>query len=130
MKPKTQEWIEKAEGDWATMMREHRVNDNPNYDAVCFHAQQCAEKYLKARLFDADISFRKTHDLLNLLEDILTIETSWTNLEESLSELTIFAVAYRYPGFSATKEQSAKSVKHCGLIRNLVRQVFNLATAD
>ncbi|MGI8884812.1 MAG: HEPN domain-containing protein [Pyrinomonadaceae bacterium] len=130
MKPKTQEWIEKAEGDWATMKREHRVKDDPNYDAICFHAQQCAEKYLKARLFDANVSFRRTHDLLNLLEDILKIETSWTNLEESLSELTIFAVAYRYPGFSATKEQSAKSVENCRLIRDLVRQAFNLSIAD
>lgn len=130
MKPETLEWIEKAEGDWATMMREHRVKSNPNYDAVCFHAQQCVEKYLKGRLFDADVSFRKTHDLLNLLEDILTIEPSWTNLEESLTELTIFAVAYRYPGFSATKEQSAKSVENCRLIRGLVRQSFNLSTAE
>ena len=50
MKPITQEWIDKAEGDWATLMREYRARKNPNYDAVCFHAQQCAEKYLKARL--------------------------------------------------------------------------------
>ena len=42
MNPKTQEWIDKAEGDWATMIREYRVRKNPNYDAVCFHAQQCA----------------------------------------------------------------------------------------
>ncbi len=46
------------------MMREHLVTDNPNYDAVCFHAQQCAEKYMKARLVDADVFLRKTHDLL------------------------------------------------------------------
>ena len=130
MKPKTKEWIEKAEGDWATMMREHQVTDNPNYDAVCFHAQQCAEKYLKARLFDADVFFRKTHDLLNLLDDVSNIEPTWTDLEERLGELTIFAVAYRYPGFSATKEQSAKSVKNCRLIRDLVRQAFNLSTDD
>ena len=85
MKPKTEEWIEKAEGDWATMMREYQVEDHPNYDAICFHAQQCAEKYLKARLFDAGISFRKTHDLLNLFDDISKIETSWTDLEENLA---------------------------------------------
>ncbi|NJL91504.1 MAG: HEPN domain-containing protein [Coleofasciculaceae cyanobacterium SM2_1_6] len=27
----------------------------PNYDAVCFHAQQCFERYLKARLQEAEI---------------------------------------------------------------------------
>ena len=30
--------------------REGRVSKNPSYDGVCFHAPQCAEKYLKARL--------------------------------------------------------------------------------
>jgi HEPN domain-containing protein len=35
-------------GDFATVEREVRARKNPNYDGVCFHAQQCAEKYLKA----------------------------------------------------------------------------------
>ena len=48
MKPETAEWIQKAEGDRGTARREFAVEDTPNYDAVCFHAQQCAEKYLKA----------------------------------------------------------------------------------
>lgn len=55
MKPLTREWIEKAEGDFATASREIRVRKVPNYDAVCFHAQQCAEKYLKALLQEADV---------------------------------------------------------------------------
>jgi HEPN domain-containing protein len=50
MKQITQEWIDKAEGDFATAQREIEVQQMPNYDAVCFHAQQCAEKYLKACL--------------------------------------------------------------------------------
>jgi HEPN domain-containing protein len=43
MKPLTQEWVKKAEGDFATAERELRARKNPNYDAVCFHAQQCVE---------------------------------------------------------------------------------------
>jgi len=50
MKPLTLEWVEKAERDYETMERESRVRKNPNPDAVCFHAQQCVEKYIKARL--------------------------------------------------------------------------------
>src|SRR2546421_5742031 len=38
------------EGDFATAQRELGAIQDPNYDAVCFHAQQCAEKYLKAFL--------------------------------------------------------------------------------
>lgn len=53
----------KAENDFATMERESRVRKSPNYDGVCFHAQQCIEKYLKAKLVEADIDFPKTHNL-------------------------------------------------------------------
>lgn len=55
MLPITREWVDKAEGDFATAERELQIKNNPNYDAVCFHAQQCAEKYLKARLQEANI---------------------------------------------------------------------------
>ncbi len=32
MKPLTREWVDKAEGDFATMEREARVRKNPNYE--------------------------------------------------------------------------------------------------
>src|SRR4051812_27606130 len=74
MKPITLEWIDKAEGDWFSAQREARARKHPNYDAACFHAQQCAEKYLKARLQKAGLAFKKTHDLVNLLNLILPVE--------------------------------------------------------
>ena len=40
----TTEWVAKAEGDYATAERELRARRRPNYDAVCFHAQQTVEK--------------------------------------------------------------------------------------
>jgi hypothetical protein len=41
MKLLTREWIEKAEGDFATASREMRARKSPNYDAACFHARLC-----------------------------------------------------------------------------------------
>lgn len=55
MKPLTRGWISKAEGDFTAMEREHRARNNPVNDAICFHAQQCVEKYLKARLQEAGV---------------------------------------------------------------------------
>jgi HEPN domain-containing protein len=43
MHPLTIEWVEKAEGDFATAQREVHARKSPNYDAACFHAQQCAK---------------------------------------------------------------------------------------
>jgi len=33
------EWVHKDEGDFATASRELAATDSPNFDAVCFHAQ-------------------------------------------------------------------------------------------
>jgi HEPN domain-containing protein len=60
MKPLTEEWIAKAEGDFVSAQREYRARKSSNFDSACFHAQQCIEKYLKARLQEADIPVEKT----------------------------------------------------------------------
>jgi len=44
------EWVAKAEGDYRTAERELHPTGTPNFDAVCFHAEQCAEKLIKALL--------------------------------------------------------------------------------
>lgn len=49
MKRTTREWVDKAEGD-ATVAERELAAPNPVSDAVCFHAQQCVEKYLKGVL--------------------------------------------------------------------------------
>ena len=59
------------EGDFATAGRELRARKNPNYEAACFHAQQCAEKYLKAILQEQSIPFGRTHNLIALLDLLL-----------------------------------------------------------
>lgn len=126
MKPITREWVNKAEGDFAIAGREVEVTLSPNYDAVCFHGQQCAEKYLKARLQEADIYFGKTHDLSALLNLLITIEPSWETLRPDLQALTQFAVSYRYPGDSADETEAREAVAKCKNIRDAVRKALGL----
>ena len=75
MKPITQERINKAEGDWTSAGREVVVQTDPNYDLVCFLAQQCAEKYLKAALQEEGITPPKTHDLEKLMDLLLPAQS-------------------------------------------------------
>jgi len=84
MKPIAAEWVSKAEGDFAILERECRARKNPSYDGACFHAQQCAEKYLEARLCEAGISFSKIHDLVALLEQALDVEPAWEIFRKDL----------------------------------------------
>ena len=67
MKPLTVEWIEKAEGDRKPALRELRARKRPNYDAACFHAQQLAEKYIKAFLQENAFAIPYSHNLIDLM---------------------------------------------------------------
>jgi HEPN domain-containing protein len=96
MKPIAAEWVAKAEGDFAILERECRARKAPNFDGACFHAQQCAEKYLKARLCEAGVTFSKIHDLVALLEQALDVEPEWETYREDLAYLSDFAIAFRY----------------------------------
>ena len=52
------EWINKAEGDYHSALREYRARKFPNYDASGFHAQQSIEKYPKAIFQQQNIQLR------------------------------------------------------------------------
>lgn len=126
MKRLTREWIDKAEGDFHLLEREIRARKNPNYDAVCFHAEQCAEKYLKGRLIEAGVAFPKTHDLVLLLDLTLPAEPLWEISRDDLSFLSGFGVEFRYPGESSDIEMAKKALKRCRAFRKLARETMNL----
>jgi HEPN domain-containing protein len=125
MNPLVLEWIEKAEGDYFSALREYRARKTPNYDAACFHAQQAVEKYLKAILQAREIPFRKTHDL-TILFDLFPEIPEGASLRPDLHLLTQYAVAFRYPGESATKEQAKEAVKSAGKLRKTLRMALQL----
>ncbi len=126
MNPLTSEWVEKAEGDFATALRELRARKAPNYDAACFHAQQCAEKYLKAWLQEQNTPFGRTHNLPALLDLIVPAEPSWELLRPTLRALSVYAVDYRYPGHSANKILAREAVELCREVRQWVRRDLGL----
>ncbi|HUW20569.1 MAG TPA: HEPN domain-containing protein [Sedimentisphaerales bacterium] len=128
MKPTAAEWVAKAEGDFAMMERECAVEKDPNYDGICFHAQQCAEKYLKARLCEAEIGFSKIHDLVVLLEKVLQAECGWESFREDLAYLSDFAVAFRYPGESADAQSALDAQCRCRRFRKAARSALGLET--
>ena len=126
MKAIAAEWIAKAEGDFAMVLREARARKNPNYDGACFHAQQCAEKYLKARLGESGIEFAGTHDLVVLLNQVVSVEPMWEVFREDLAYLSAFAVEVRYPGESADKESATDARMRCRHFRLAARKTFAL----
>ena len=121
MTPLTLEWIDKAEEDFHVAQREGRARRNPSFNAACFHAQQCAEKYLKARLQEAGIAFPRTHSLPALLLLVLKAEPIWAALSPALNNLNIYGVNFRYPGANATKADAKQAMKDCRAVRKEAR---------
>ena len=125
MNPLTLEWIQKAEADYDAIALHQQVA-SPNFDFICFHAQQCIEKYLKAWLQETDIRFAKTHDLKELLDLILPVIPDWHIWQSDFSTVSQHAVDFRYPGKSATTEDACHAIAVCKRVRQAVRLELKL----
>ena len=123
--PLTEEWVQKAEGDY-TVAQQVLQGQNPVNDAICFHAQQCIEKYLKAWLQQADIPFPRTHDLQALLNLIVPVLPAWDAWREDFSKLSEHAVDPRHPGKFATADEAAHAMCICGEVRRAVCEELKL----
>ena len=122
MNPAVAEWISKAEGDFATAGREIRARKSPNYDAVCFHCQQCAEKYLKAVLQANNKHIPKIHFLLELMALVMKFDSSYEMLRADLETLEDYSVRFRYPGEFAEKDEAQAAYQAAKVVREFVAQ--------
>jgi HEPN domain-containing protein len=87
-------------------------------DAACFHAQQAAEKYLKAYLTQAGTDFPPTHNLVKLVILCRGSDDAFDGLVSIVEPLTPYAVDLRYdaefwPSAEAARQAQtfAKSVQ-------------------
>ena len=90
-------WLAKAASDERAAVHELQANP-PLTGDICFHAQQMAEKSLKAFLIWHDVPFRKTHDISEIGRQCLSIEPSLAKAISEAEDLTVFAWLFRYPG--------------------------------
>ncbi len=91
------EWISKAENDLKNAVHTLKMADDCPTDTVCYHAQQCTEKYLKVILVWKGIPFPKTHNLKTLVSLVpKDLQHIITGEEQEL--LTEYATVTRYPG--------------------------------
>ena len=115
------DWVVKAEEDYETARTLVRKRKHNLSNAVCFHAQQCAEKYLKAFLIFHRIAFPKTHDLLDLLELAKKVDPTLELLKSDLAYLEPYAVEFRYPGEFATRQEAKRSARVMAHVRLALR---------
>jgi HEPN domain-containing protein len=90
-----QRWMQNARADMA--IASIALPPGGMYEQLCFHAQQAAEKSIKAVLLCLGIEFPFTHNLQMLL-DLIPDHISVSIEVRSVIELNAFAILTRYPG--------------------------------
>jgi HEPN domain-containing protein len=97
------------------------------WDGICFHAQQCAEKYLKALLEEQIIVFHKTHDLVELIDLSGGQLPELDPLRTQLAHLSMFGIVTRYPGVQATQQAADEALQTAEAVRTVVRLKLGLS---
>ena len=91
------QWLARADED-LSVARHLLAEKLPYHGAIGFHAQQAAEKFLKAYLVAYQVEFPKTHDLGRLLDLIAPVDGALATALSATVQLTDYGVDVRYPG--------------------------------
>jgi len=123
--PLTEEWGKKAEEDWKVANHE-RENREPVYNAICFHCQQCIEKYQKAIIQEQGQIPPVGHDLLMILNKI-SHKTEFDIVKEKLGGISAYAVHFRYPrSIDASESEAQEALDTAGKVREIARKILRL----
>lgn len=121
------EWVGKAESDYQAAIALARRRKNPLPGIVCFHCQQCAEKYLKAFLVLRGASFPKTHDLIAVKNLCCAIDPSFELTHNWLQSLEGYDVLIRYPGETPSLEDAQRALAAIKEVRQFARAKLGAA---
>jgi HEPN domain-containing protein len=116
-----QQWLDKAHKDLqaATILCNSNLGD---YDNVGFHAQQAAEKFIKALLVRYQVEFPKTHSIAVLRQLIAQVDQGLATHLAIADALTPYGVEFRYPGDFAplSYDQGVQALQLAAQTRDLI----------
>lgn len=124
-------WIEIADEDLQFAQHGLTIPKKPPFRLIAYHAQQCAEKYLKAFLVYKNQDFPYTHNLTILLE-YCSKHRNWTEQIMNTEELSSYAITSRYPNEDkeVTKDDAVRAIFLAGTVRNVVREALKKEDLD
>jgi HEPN domain-containing protein len=112
-------WLRKADSDLTNAGL--CIEQEQALDTACFHAQQAAEKCLKAYLTAYTIDFPFVHNLEKLIELCAQRDTSFFSIKTISQELTPYAVELRYDAeFWPALETASQALSAAIVIRDFV----------
>lgn len=90
------EWLYVAKEDFDMAMLSLNSSE-PIIRPILYHAQQCAEKALKAFLVAKGMLPPRTHDLVSLVNDCMSFDNDFSSIKFAAEELNPYVVDARYP---------------------------------
>src|SRR5215211_7116129 len=129
MKADTESWVRYAESDYLQVL--NNISQRFVPEGVCYHAQQCVEKYLKAMVEEAGRPIPKTHDLGMLLGETKDQLPELVALSEVIIQLSNLLVVSRYPTAGVVGgdlvEEAEMAEATMRTVRRIVREHFGLS---
>jgi HEPN domain-containing protein len=113
-----QAWLSKAELDLRAAAHEISAPEEGLWGDVMFHAQQAAEKAMRAFLAWHDVPVRKTHNLEELGRQCVELDANPGTLADQAAPLTEYAWRFRYPGES--DEPVREEAEHALVVARIV----------
>ena len=114
-------WLQKANNDLKAA--ELLLEGNQVFDVVAFHAQQCAEKALKAFLLYKEGILSEGHSLPKLLQKCIIHEAEFEQYKDSVHILNSFYIETRYPAEEELNVKEADAVNAIGIARSVLEYV-------
>lgn len=121
-----EEWTYKAEEDFESAVHLVKKDKKPVPDSICFHCQQCIEKYLKSFFVLNNIEPPEIHDLQRLKTICSKVDESFEEISKEMDILNAYAVNFRYPGEVATPEEANEAVLVMKKVHKFIRSRLEL----
>ncbi|MEE9297144.1 MAG: HEPN domain-containing protein [Phycisphaerae bacterium] len=128
---KVQQWALYADDDLRLAQHGLSMGSECPYRLVAYHAQQCAEKYLKAYLVLQGVDFPFTHNISLLLE-LCEDSAGWVSTLYEAERLSRYAITTRYPheDRDVSVEHGRQAIDLAVRVRDIVRTELIRAGID
>lgn len=119
---KVRQWAGFADEDLKVAQLILSAPDPCSFRLAAYHAQQCAEKYLKACLVCCEVDFPYTHNISILLELCSEHGLPTVGIDES-DALSRYAISTRYPGEDrvVSREEARTAIELAAAVREAAR---------
>ncbi len=129
---KVKQWL--IHGDEDLRLATHAMilqAEEAPYRLIAYHAQQCAEKYLKAFLVYCVVDFPYTHNISILLE-LCGEHADWPVELQDAEQLTLYSITTRYPGEDeqVSESEAKRAIELAQQVRIQVRTALKQLGVD